>query len=249
MTTSIHHPLRLRRGTTRTAGTASQRRHAWRLAAVLALATAVPLTSLAALQARDANLDSVVDGYFDNVLNLTWVRNAQLASGSPQDDGSNNSDGLLTWASAQTWVAGLTVAGVGGWRLPSIDTACNGSGTGYGCNAPAGELGYMFYVNLGGLATLPISTLPQNANHALFSGIADVGYWSGQTLASDPDQAGVQLYNEGYQDFAFKSLSENAAWAVQTGDVLAVPEPASVALLLSGLLLIAHRRLHRHGSR
>ncbi len=233
MTASIHHP----------------RRAAWRLAAVLALAAAVPLASQAALHARDGDLDSVVDGYFDDVLNLTWVRNANLAAGSAQDDGVSNSDGLMTWASAQTWVAGLTVAGVAGWRLPSIDSACNGSGTGYGCNAAAGELGTMFYVNLGGAATLPVSTLPHNANYALFSGIADVAYWSGQTLASDHDQAGVLLYGEGYQDFAFKSATENAAWAVHSGDVLAVPEPSGLALLLSGLLWIGQRYRSRRVGR
>jgi hypothetical protein len=207
------------------------------MGACLLAALAAPPAARAALQARDADGDAVTDAYFDTVLNLTWLRNANAAAGSAQDDGASSADGLMTWDSAQAWVAALSVAGQTGWRLPSIDTACNGSGTGFGCNAAAGELGTMFYVNLGGQVAQAISAA-NNGNLALFSGVGDVGYWSGNTAATDPDQAGVMLFGEGFQDFAFKAFNEQAAWAVHAGDVFAVPEPGSMGLMFGGLVAL-----------
>ena len=218
------------------------RRPAWRRLATAAGLLAAALPALAQLQARDAGNDGSVDAYYDPVHQITWLAHAQAAAGSAQDDGSSTTDGLLTWQAAQSWVAGLTVGGVAGWRLPGIDAACNGNGIGYGCSA--GELGHHFYNNLGGSTGLPIS-FSANAQAGLFQGLADQTFWSRDTLAQDPDQAGVLLFSEGYQDFAFKAFSDHAAWAVHDGDVLAaVPEPASALTLLAGLggLWLARRR-------
>lgn len=215
--------------------------HPGRVAAALATALAMLLTAAsaqAALQARDADGDGLADGYYDTTLGITWLAQANAAAGSAQDDGLSTSDGLLTWAAAQAWVAGLSVAGTGGWRLPTIDAACNGNGLGYGCST--GELGHQFHTNLGGQAGLPISST-HGSGFGLFSGVSDAGQWSGTTYASDADQAGVLLFAEGYQDTAFKAFSEHAAWAVHDGDVLAVPEPATSATLLAGLLALIWR--------
>ena len=213
-------------------------------ASVLLLATAG--AAHAQLQARDADGDGVADAYHDATLDITWLARADAAAGSALDDGLSSSDGLLTWAAAQAWVAGLSVAGSSGWRLPSLDSACNGNGLGYGCSNAAGELGHQFHGNLGGQAGQPISGT-HNSNFNLFSGVADVGYWSGTAYASDPDQAGVLLFAEGYQDYAFKAFGEHAAWAVHDGDVLAVPEPNAACLLLAGLLGLAWRGRPRWG--
>lgn len=224
--------------------------HTGRRAAALASALALLLTAAsaqAALQARDADGDGQADGYYDTTLDITWLARADAAAGSAQDDGLSGSDGLMTWAAAQTWVAGLQVAGIGGWRLPGIDAACNGNGLGYGCSSSAGELGHQFHVNLGGQVGQAISST-HGSGFALFSGVSDAGQWSGTSYASDPDQAGVLLFAEGYQDTAFKAFSEHAAWAVHDGDVLAVPEPAPGALLLAGLLGLAWRNRRRPGA-
>lgn len=209
------------------------------LAAALALLLAA-VSAQAALQARDATSDGVADGYYDTTLDITWLARADAAAGSAQDDGLSSSDGLLTWASAQAWVAGLQVAGIGGWRLPGIDAACNGNGLGYGCSSSAGELGHHFHANLGGQAGQAISST-HGSGFDLFSGVSDAGQWSGTTYASDPDQAGLLLFAEGYQDTAFKAFGEHAAWAVHDGDVLAVPEPATAVTLLAGLLGLVWR--------
>lgn len=192
------------------------------------------LPALAQLQGRDIDADSNADAYYDATLNITWLADTRAAAGASQDDGSSASDGLMTWTAAQAWVAGLTVGGAGGWRLPGIDSSCNGTGLGFGCRT--GELGHHFHNNLGGRSALPLSsTSPALA--ALFGGLADQTFWSGATLALDPEQAGVMLFSEGYQDAAFKAFSQHAAWAVHDGDVFAapVPEPAAALTLLAGL--------------
>ncbi len=216
----------------------TSRRAATALAALLLLATAA--SAQAQLQARDADGDGLADGYYDSTLAITWLARADAAVGSAQDDGLSPSDGLLTWAAAQAWAAGLVVAGSSGWRLPSTDAACNGNGLGYGCSSSAGELGHHFHNNLGGQAGQAISGT-HGSGFDLFSGVSDAGYWSGTAYASDADQAGVLLFAEGYQDYALKAFSEHAAWAVHDGDVLAVPEPTTGALLLAGLLGLVWR--------
>lgn len=218
------------------------RRTAWRRLATAAGLLATALPALAQLQARDAGNDGSVDAYYDPVRQITWLAHAQAAAGSTQDDGMSTTDGLLTWQAAQSWAAALTIGGVGGWRLPGIDAACNGNGVGYGCSS--GELGHHFYNNLGGSAGMPLS-MAANAQAGLFQGLADQTFWARDTLAQDPDQAGVLLFSEGYQDNAFKAFSEHAAWAVHDGDALAaVPEPANALTLLAGLggLWLAWRR-------
>ncbi len=215
------------------------RRRATLAAATMAL-LATSLGAQAQLSARDPDGNSVADGYFDATLGITWLARADAAAGSAQDDGLSTSDGLLTWSAAQAWVAALSVHGASGWRLPTVDAACNGSGLGFGCSSAAGELGHHFHNNLGGTAGLPISS-SHGPGFALFSGLGDAGQWSGQSAATDPDQAHVLLFSEGFQDTAFKDFSEHAAWAVHDGDVLAVPEPATVWTWLAGALALAWR--------
>jgi hypothetical protein len=64
-------------------------------------------------------------------------------------------------------------------------------------------------------------------------------FWTG--TPSEPGWALSFFMGMGLQDqLATDSLAQ--AWAVRVGDVAAVPEPGSIALLLAGLLAIAVRR-------
>jgi hypothetical protein len=104
---------------------------------------------------------------YDDVLDVTWLQDANYAKTSGHD-----TDGLMTWSEATTWAANLVYGGYDDWRLPTVTPVAGGSvfntsfslaGTtdyGYNISAPgttyasstASELAYMFYNNLGAKA-------------------------------------------------------------------------------------------------
>ena len=96
---------------------------------------------------------------YDDVLNITWLQDASYATTSGFD-----SDGLLNWSQANSWVNNLVYGGYNDWRLPSISPN-NGSSTfnsgfsfngttdrGFNNASQLNELGYMFYVNLANIS-------------------------------------------------------------------------------------------------
>lgn len=122
----------------------------------------------ASLQGRDAdgNAANGFEAYYDNVLGITWLADANHAYSSGQAAGSF---GAMTWTATQAWLSGSVNAGGGlygvtTWRLPTTTLAnppgytwssgladyANGTAD-YGINhsQPSNELGYMYSVNLG----------------------------------------------------------------------------------------------------
>jgi hypothetical protein len=205
----------------------------------LALATAGLLTSgvaQAALHDRGGGL------LYDDVLDVTWLQDANYAKTSGYD-----ADGRMNWTDANTWASSLNISrfageSLTGWRLPA-------SSTDYGSNitSPNSQMSYMYYVNLGLKATYSPSGVPQPDwgifRNGTYEGQADVGlvknlqpwgYWSG-TLAAN-GAWDLYMFN-GDQGISGQSLEFNA-WAVHPGDVAAVPEPETYAMLLAGLGLL-----------
>jgi hypothetical protein len=107
---------------------------------------------------------------YDDVLNITWLQNANYAKTQYDNSGGSlgDADGRMKWATANAWAAGLSyydsVRGVtyDDWRLPTmVDTdapgvQCTNSGTDCGFNVQTyaagttySEMAYMYYVNLG----------------------------------------------------------------------------------------------------
>ena len=169
--------------------------------------------------------------YYDTVADLTWLADANYAQTSGYD-----ADGRMNWADANAWAASLNIAGVTGWRLPDTiqpDASCGGQsgGVSFGFNCTGSEMGNLFYNVLGGSARSSITTT-HNANYDLFSNVQSYYYWSATPNAS---YAWVLDMEGGYQGSSVKS-GNFYAWAVQSGDVSAVPEPATVWLFGSGLL-------------
>ena len=206
--------------------------------------------SFAAVPSHAALVDNGGGLIYDTVLDITWAQ--------PE----NSSD--RTWTDARAYVAGLTLGGVSGWRLPYASVAAGPSGSvnpPVDCNSASeadcqdNEMGYMFYYNLGGQAGFDIyeldsgvafpPTVPNpNPNLALFSDITPdtfthYGYWSDTRGPIGFPQTAWAFEFGG--TFAGGNSNElitlnRWTWAVHDGNVSAVPVPAAVWLFGSGLL-------------
>lgn len=200
-------------------------------------------TAQAALHARDGGM------VYDDVLNLTWLADMNYARTS-----GYSSDGKMSWAGAKAWAEGLNYGGLDGWRLPTLnpgDTSCGGRlnpGGGFGLqyggfDCSGGELSHLFAVDLGNKAWESAlnptgDTAEQQANLALFRNVQVYVYWSGTEYAPDTSAAWMYTTHQGAQGTAGQS-NEFYALAVRSGDVAAVPEPQTCALLLAGLGALA----------
>ncbi len=183
------------------------------------------LIALSFATASDAALVSRLGGlaYYDTVADLTWLADANAAQTSGYD-----TDGHMTWQVANDWAAGLTVGGVSGWRLADTLASCDTQSSGGGSNCIGSELGDLFYNALGNTAGSLTSTGP-------FSNIKSFVYWSATEYAPNTINAWRFNMSNGFQTNSNKNDSF-IGWAVQSGDVSAVPVPAAAWLFGSGLL-------------
>lgn len=218
------------------------------ITAGLIAASLVSGAAHAALQGRDLNGSAgSFEAYYDTDLNITWLADANYAKTSGYD-----ADGLMNWADANTWAASLSFTdGVNtydNWRLPTTlqpDASCDsqpaGGSSGYFCNGS--EMGHLFYSELGGTAGLSILT-SADPDLAKFTNLQAFYYWSGTEYAPNTGYAWTFRFSGGYQTVAGKSNGLYAL-AVSPGDVAAVPEAETYALMLAGLGLIGWRMRRR----
>lgn len=218
------------------------------------LLLSVSLTSNAALEGRLAATPGGTDyqAYYDTEANLTWLADANAAVGSAYDTVSPGT-GRMNWADANAWVGSLVVGGVGNWRLPNtIDVGNDGltySNGNYYTGVDAvynmtthSEMSNMWYNVLGNLAYCDTSgNCPQtgwslNINAGPFSNLQANVYWSATEYAPY-SEVYAWVFGTGYGDqFNAGKNGHYNAWAVQSGDVSAVPVPSAVWLLGSGLV-------------
>lgn len=240
-------------------------------ATVWAAALAVVMASGAA---QAALFDRGGGLIYDNVLNITWLADANYAHTSGYD-----SDGKMSWTQATSWAANLSYydsvrdVAYDDWRLASATKMPSGWNYqySYSSTGPRSELLYMYYVNLGfkGYASAEHNV---NPDYGIFGngttggardGVGPNGsiinlqsnvYWSG-TESTDypPGFAAYMVYmfdgNSGIAEINHPLYPTSFyAWAVRDGDVAAattVPEPENLALLLGGLSVIGAAIRHK----
>ncbi len=204
---------------------------------------------------------------YDTDLNVTWLQDANYAQTSGYD-----ADGLMSWSVATTWAANLTYFDAlrnvtyTDWRLPTTtdtgtsgcDFAYSGTDCGYNVDPASSEMAHLYFTELGNLSyytstgaesgafaggTNPYSTLDNVGPFINFQ--SDQNYWSGTEYAPLPGAAWGFGPGDGYQEGLYNEGNVFYALAVRPGDVAAVPEAQTYALMLAGLGLVGWRLWRR----
>jgi hypothetical protein len=187
--------------------------------------------SVLTLSANAALYDRGNGLIYDDVMDITWLQDANYAQTSGYDV-----DGKMTWANANTWAAGLSYGGYDDWRLASAGDTPTG-----GYNVTTGELGHMFYNNLGNTASTSILGNVSFTDATLgggtesFLNVQSYAYWLGEEYAPYTNNAWAFITVYGDQTNYLKSDSFYS-WAVRAGDVSSVPVPAAAWLFGTALL-------------
>ena len=232
--------------------------------------------SLITLSANAALYDRGNGLIYDDVLNITWLQDANYAYtsgyaaanavGSPHSGSTNiQAEGRMGWDAAKTWADQLSYGGYDDWRLASAnlmnptspcyarDGSCD-----RGFNTTTGELGHMFYNNLGNLGRYDTNGNHQSGYGVTNSSFTDGNsgasvsivnlknsvYWLGEDYAPT-DHAWAFNTGNGNQNY-YTEYGSRSSWAVRAGDVSSVPVPAAAWLFGSALLGLAGvKRRHR----
>jgi hypothetical protein len=210
--------------------------------------------------AKAALIDNGNNLIYDTALNITWYDPAPT---------------FMTWNTANTWAAGLTVGGTtaGTWTLPTTlpvngstynyNWSYNGSTDyGYNISAPgsaypgstANQMAYLFYVELGNKGYYNVNGNVQSGwglvNKGPLTNLQSFLYWSGTEYAPSSSDAWCFGFVDGGQYVDPKGFNVVVALAVHSGDVGApVPIPGAILLFAPGLAGIAalKRRIGRRG--
>jgi hypothetical protein len=143
---------------------------------------------------------------------------------------------------AQNWIASINnsnLLGFSNWRLPASDNC-----TGFDC--VGSEMGHLFYTEFGLVKDQFNQVSQNNPLVRLFSNIQQSNfYWSGtEAPFTGSKKASVFYFSYGYQGPESQQYY-SYAWAVRDGDVAAIPEPETYAMMLAGLGLVGAMARHR----
>ena len=206
---------------------------------------------------------------YDDVLNITWLQDANYAQTSGYDR-----DGRMHWYHAKEWAHNLSYGGYDDWRLASMGSAPL---SGNDFTETMGELGYMLYTSLGNtyLANSTVNYTFSDGGSGEIKAIINIQpgiYWYGESrdrscglTQGDPD-AGCIIESPDFvmpdpipyttepgwyfrTDYGYESTGSKSgnlyAWAVRGGDVSQVPIPAAAWLFgcaVIGLLGIKRKK-------
>lgn len=203
---------------------------------------------------------------YDDVLDITWLQDANYAAssgyaaanavGAPNSSYTNiQADGTMGWDAAAAWASQLVYGGFDDWRLATNHTVTPNQAQSEIYGYPdLGELGYMFHHNLGNPLTdnVPGGTCaldclnnssfvdPDTGLTVSFDNIQNGSYWDGALWSQ---YGGVLFYMGGGLQGVDEKDNSNYAWSVRDGDVGAVPVPAATWLFGSAILgLVGYKR-------
>ena len=194
---------------------------------------------------------------YDDVLDITWLQDANYASTSGYVAG-----GVMTYLEAKVWSESLTYGGYDDWRLPEVrpvsglnhlstssydthDSYDGSTDVGYNNGSVYSELGNMYYATLGNIGAFDTSGNPLGcatsssnpclSNTDIFENVVPNIYWaiSGYNGYSNSNiSAFLFSYLGGYQNFT-SATRGGYAWAVRDGDVLnVIPIPDALEALI-----------------
>ena len=207
---------------------------------------------------------------YDDVLKITWLQDANYAQTS-----GYSFDGTMNWAAGKAWADGLVYAGYSDWRLATNSpvngtlagwnyNASNNGSTDWGFNITSthSEMSYMYYVNLG-LKGYKSPSGAAQSDYGIFGngttgGQKNVGpvhnlqsgaYWSEARGVPGSDFLAWNFYMTiGEQGQKISSYGTSYSWAVRAGDVPAIPEPESYALMLIGIGMVGFATRRRRST-
>lgn len=197
--------------------------------------------------AANAALLSRLSGqaYYDDVFNITWIADANLAATNDFGVAGINANGSMTWYKANEWIAEMNNAaylGKSDWRLPITtqpDSSCENqydrpeAMQGYGLGCTGSELTHL--ANVDGINSFTPSP---------FTNVQAQYYWTGTSYVADGDQAWIVDFDgdgtPGYLGVTDKIIDETYhTWVVSPGDIAPVPIPAAAWLIAPAFGLLA----------
>lgn len=194
---------------------------------------------------------------YDTDLDITWMQDVNYVSTLGWPSWGN---GRVSHSSAVQFVDQLDFGGFTNWRLPTgqvMDSTCNENfiaSYDHGFNCSGGELGHLYFEELGNLAADDENGNPrQNVgmeNLGPFTNFPDGvdSYWTSTFLPGHSDTVFIFDIHNGNSDLSL-DYNRHRVWAVHDGDIASVPEPPALVLLSTGLIGLLAIRLRRPGRR
>ncbi|WP_424191842.1 DUF1566 domain-containing protein [Ampullimonas aquatilis] len=178
---------------------------------------------------------------YDTDINLTWLANANLSATNTFGVSGIDPHGYMHWNTAQQWIAAMNKAnylGFNDWRLPNSSDACFEVYSGCEKNEMAhlrnSELSTPYFpfdvTNIGPFINVQATYIPGSPFVPT--------YWTNISVSNNQEDAYFYYMSWDNQSQSGKNYYWSSAWAVRAGDVAAVPIPAPVGLMVSGIVML-----------